>query len=71
MPLSSEINVFAESLDFFFCLGIFPLWILGLTGQSHMYYVVHPHGGARSTLMLLGCPPRESGGGPGSLSQTS
>ena len=49
MPLSSEINVFAESLDFlFFCLGIFPLWILGLTGQ--MYYVVHPHGWARSTL---------------------
>ena len=42
MPLLSEINVFAESLDFFFCLGIFPLWILGLTGQ--MYYVVHPHG---------------------------
>ena len=45
MIASSEITVFAESLLFlFFCLGVLPLWILGLTCQSHMYYVVHPHG---------------------------
>ena len=63
MTASSEINVFDEGLDFcvLFCLGVLPLWILGLTCWSHMYYVVPPHGSARSTLMLLGCPPRESG----------
>jgi len=52
MTVSSEINVFDEGLDFcvLFCLGVLPLWILGLICQSHRHYVVHPHGWARSTL---------------------
>ena len=66
-PSQAKSMFLLKALIFFFCLGIFPLWILGLTGQSHMYYVVHPHGWARSALMILGCPLRESGGGPGSL----
>ena len=43
MPLSSEINVFAESLDFLcflFCLGVLPLWILELTCSSHIMWHV-------------------------------